>query len=102
MHRRFGKIVVMVDRAPQHTSKLVRKLLAEYNQIKLIYLQKDLPVSKWSKRVLASNKTETSCLYYKIFSDMTDAISKYIRTVRFNLNIDDYIYRKFQSIAINF
>ena len=102
IHKRFGKIIVMVDRASQHTSKLVRKLLAECNEIKLIYLQKNLPISKWSRRVLASSKTKTSYFYYKIFSDMTDAISKYIQTVRFNLNINDYIYRKFQSIAMNF
>ena len=87
MQRHFGKVVAVVDRASPHRAKLVRKLLRENKNIKIIYLPKGSPYLNaveecWhqGKRVLLVSE------YYKTFTDMCSAISTYYRTARFTLD----------------
>ena len=43
MQRRFGKVVVVTDRASPHRAKLVKRLLRENKNIRIIYLPKGSP-----------------------------------------------------------
>ena len=43
MQRHFGKVAVVTDRASPHRAKLVKKLLRENKNIRIIYLQKGSP-----------------------------------------------------------
>ena len=95
MQKHFGNVAVMVDRASPHRAKLVKKLLRENKNIKIIYLPKGSPFLNpveecWhqGKRILLVSE------YYRRVADMQNAISKYYRTARFHLDLLKYIYRK--------
>ena len=68
MQRHFGKVVAVVDRASPHRAKLVRKLLRENKNIKLIYLPKRIAVPQCGRRVLASGKASSARL--RILQDL--------------------------------
>ena len=94
MQRRFGKVAVVTDRASPHRAKLVKGLLRENKNIRIIYLPKGSPylnaVEKcWhrGKRILLVSE------YYRTFADMCNAIITYYRTVRFKLDIVRYASR---------
>ena len=102
MQRHFGKVVAVVDRASPHRAKLVRKLLRENKNIKIIYLPKGSPYLNaveecWhqGKRVLLVSE------YYKTFTDMCSAISTYYRTARFTLDILKFANRKAALFCTN-
>ena len=95
MQRHFGKVAVVMDRASPHRAKLVKKLLRENKNIRVIYLPKGSPYLNateecWhqGKRVLLVSE------YYRTFADMCKAISLYYRTARFKLDILKYANRK--------
>ena len=103
MYRYFGKIVVIVDRATPHRAKLVRDLLRENKEIKIIYLPKGSPYLNaveecWhrAKRALLVSK------HYKTKQDMRHSISEYLRTARHPLDIKKYLARKFELVLMNF
>ena len=94
MQRHFGKVAVVTDRASPHRAKLVKKLLRENKNIRIIYLPKGSPYLNvveecWrqGKRILLVSE------YYKTFADMCNAIITYYRTVRFKLDIVRYASR---------
>ena len=43
LHRKFGKILVYADRAPQHKSKLIQKYLDENSDVMLHWFPKGSP-----------------------------------------------------------
>ena len=96
MHRCFGKIAVITDRARPHSAKLVRKFLRENKDVRMIYLSKDSPYLNameecgyQGKHVLLVSE------YYKTFQDMRRFVSLYYRTVRFNLDLLKFASRKY-------
>ena len=103
MQRHFGKVAVVMDRAPPHRAKLVRKLLQENKNIRIIYLPKGSPYLNaveecWhqGKRILLVSE------YYRTFADMCNAIITYYRTVRFKLDIIRYANRNPALFCKNF
>ena len=103
MHRCFGKIAVITDRASPHRAKLIKDLLKENKEIKIIYLPKGSPYLNaieecWhrAKRALLVSK------HYKTRHDMRHNISEYFRTVRYSLDIKKYLVRKFEYVLTNF
>ena len=103
MHRCFGKIAVITDRASPHRAKLIKDLLKENKEIKIIYLPKGSPYLNaieecWhrAKRALLVSK------HYKTRHDMRRSISEYFRTVRHSLDIKKYLARKFEYVLTNF
>ena len=103
MHRCFGKIAVITDRARSHSAKLVKDLSKENKESKIIYLPKGSPYLNaveecWrrAKRALLVSK------HYKTKQDMRRSISEYFRTVRHSLDIKKYLVRKFEYILTNF
>ena len=70
MQRHFGKVAVVTDRASPHRAKLVKKLLRENKNIRIIYLPKGSPYLNtveecWrqGKQVLLVSE------YYRTFAD---------------------------------
>ena len=94
MQKRFGKVAAVTDRASPHRAKLVKELLRENKNIRIIYLPKGSPYLNaveecWhqGKRILLVSE------YYRTFADMCNAIITYYRTVRFKLDIVRYTSR---------
>ena len=94
MQKRFGKVAAVTDRASPHRAKLVKGLLRENKNIRIIYLPKGSPYLNaveecWhqGKRILLVSE------YYRTFADMCNAIITYYRTVRFKLDIVRYASR---------
>ena len=103
MHWRFGKVAVMVDRASPHRARLVKKLLKDNRDIRIIYLPKGSPYLNaieecWhqAKRVLLVSE------YYLTLSDLWNRVSEYFRTVRYSLDIIQYANRKTPLALTNF
>ena len=102
MQRHSGKVAAIGDRASPHRAKLVRKLLWENKNIRIIYLPKGSPYLNaveecWrrGKQVLLVSE------YYKTFTDMCSAISTYYRTARFTLDILKFANRKAALFCTN-
>ena len=102
MQRHFGKVAVVTDRASPHRAKLVKKLLRENKNIRIIYLPKGSPYLNaveecWrqGKQVLLVSE------YYRTFADMCNAVITYYRTVRFKLDILKFAHRKAAPLCTN-
>ena len=103
MQRHFGKVAVVMDRASPHRARLVKKLLRENKNIRIIYLPKGSPYLNaveecWhqGKRVLLVSE------YYRTFADMCKAITAYYRTTRFKLDILKFAHRNAALYCTNF
>ena len=80
MQRHFGKVAVVTDRASSHRAKLVKRLLRENKNIRIIYFPKGSTYLNaveecWhqGKRILLVSE------YYRTFADMCSAIITYYR-----------------------
>ena len=103
LYRCFEKIVVIVDRASPHCAKLVKDLLRENKEIKIIYLPKGSPYLNaveecWhrTKQALLVSK------HYKTKYDMWHSISEYLGTTQHSLDIKKYLAREFACVLTNF
>lgn len=99
VRRRFGKVVVIADRNSAHTSKETRKFLYASRKanpdedIRILLLPPGCPFLNaveecWNltkKAILASR-------HYKEFNDLRRAAFKYLRAIRFGLDIEKYLY----------
>ena len=102
MQRHSGKVAAVGDRAFPHRAKLVRKLLWENKNIRIIYLPKGSPYLNaveecWrrGKQVLLASE------YYRTFVDMCSAVITYYRTMRFKLDILKFTHRKATPLCRN-
>ena len=103
MQKRFGKVAVIADRAPQHRSRMVRDLLRKNRNVKIIYLPKGSPYLNAVEECWHQGKrTLLVSEYYKTFLDMRQAISLYYRTVRFKLDLLKFVNRKLPIFCRNF
>ncbi len=96
LHRKFGKILVYVDRAPQHRSKLVQKYLDENaDDVLLNWFPKGSPQLNAVEEVWKQGKYNLLVSQYQpSLSNLKNNISKYYRTRRFNLDILKYMQRE--------
>ena len=86
---------MFVDRATPHCSKIIRKYLAENkDKIKLEYLPVGSPEFNAVEECWRQGKYNILSCYYPTFDSLKDAISRYYRTRRFNLDIIKYITRR--------
>ncbi len=95
LRRHFGKIAIIMDRAPQHRSKAFEKFVRENDDVKAIYLPRGCPELNaaeqfWNmlKRTLLNSE------YYPTFEDMVNAIRKYIRTTGYRVLPMGYMKRR--------
>ena len=91
--RKFGKIVMIADRAPQHKAKRVKKLLGWNDNIKLIFLPKGSPYLSAIEECWRQSKREILVAPFVSLPTMIKRISRYFRRRRFGLDILKYLLR---------
>ena len=103
MKRQFGRMAIILDRAPPHRSRALRQRFGRNGDVRFIYLPRGSPYLNvieeyWhqaKRRLLVSE-------YYPAFADMKRAISEYFRTSRLKLDMYVYLDRWPTSILKNF
>lgn len=96
LHRKFGKVLVIADRASPHRSKDVEKFLKENPDVKLAYFPKGSPYLNAAEVPWYRGKRDVSVSeFYPTRDDMNKAISSYFRTTRHHLDVMKYINRKY-------
>ena len=97
-----GRVAAVTDRASPHRAKLVRRLLREGKNTRIIYLPKGSPYPNaveecWrqGKQVLLASEC------HRTFADMCNAIITYHRTMRFKLGILKFAHRKAAPLCAN-
>ena len=98
--RRFKKVAPIPDRASTHRSKLARKIFGRNKNVEFIYLPKASPYLNASEQCWNGGKRDLlNSEYYETFEDMRKAVSTYLRTVRFDLDVHKYLNRKTSKYA---
>ena len=103
LYRCFEKIVIIVDRTSPYCAKLVKDLLRENKEIKIIYLPKgSLYLNTVEEYWHRAKLTLLVSKHYKTKHDMRHSISEYLRTTQHSLDIKKYLARKFTRVLTNF
>ena len=97
LRKKFGKILVYADRAPQHKSKLIQKYLDGNHDVVLDWFPKGSPqfnAVEEEEEVRKQGKYDLSVSQYRpSLNNLKSRISKYYGTARFNLDIIKYMQR---------
>jgi transposase len=94
VQKRFGKIVIFVDRARPHCSKITRQYLAQNTDtVRLEYFPVGSPEFNAVEECWRQGKYNILSTYYAMLDDLKYNICCYYRTTRFNLDIVKYLLR---------
>lgn len=95
LKKRFGKVMLFTDMAPQHRSRKVKEYLEENTpNFRTVYLSKGSPQFNAVEECWRQGKYDLLVsTYYRSFTDLKSTIAKYYRTRRFNLDIVKYLLR---------
>ena len=95
VQKRFvDKIVIFVDRAKPHCSKITKRFLDSNNDtIRLEYFPVGSPEFNAVEECWRLGKYNILSTYYPMFGFLKDTISQYYRTTRFKLDIVKYLMR---------
>jgi transposase len=94
VQKRFGKIVIFVDRATPHCSKITGQYLAQNKDtVRLEYFPVGSPEFNAVEECWRQGKYSILSTYYAMFDDLKYNICSYYRTTRFNLDIVKYLLR---------
>ncbi|MER5176183.1 MAG: transposase [Candidatus Nitrosocosmicus sp.] len=102
IHTKFPKCYLFMDKtSPHYKSKKVRKYFEENKDTLIpVYLPTESPEFMVMEEVWNIAKRDLFVLkYYSSFADFNNKISIYFRTKRFNLNMRNYCYEKFDNIC---
>jgi transposase len=102
LKRKFHKLILFLDRAPQHCrSKRVKAYLERNNNLMIVeYLPKGSPDLSAVEECWRQGKDDLLVSkYYPRFASLKDAITNYYRTKRFNLNILKYLMRESTNLC---
>ena len=103
LHWKYGKIVLMLDRASVHKSKKVKEYLAKNSDVKLIWLPKGSPYLNMIEQCWKISKYALLVSeYYAMFAIMNKAVSEYFRVTKFKLDVANYIFRNPAKMFTNF
>ena len=92
--RKFGKIFVIVDKAPQHKANDVKKYLRKNKDVKLAYLLRGSPHLSMIEEVWRQCKhVNVESEFYESIHEMRHTVMEYFRTHKFNLNMYQYFAR---------
>ena len=96
LRQRFGKVAIMLDRAPAHRSNNTKEFIKKQNgTIKLLYIPKGSPYLSVVEEYWHMAKHDLLVSeYYRTFDDMRDVISTYFRTHRFGFDVMMFLMRK--------
>jgi transposase len=94
VRKKFKKFVMFVDRATQHSSKMVKKYLQRNkDRMRIEYLPVGSPEFNAVEECWRQGKNNILSNYYSSFSQLKQIISQYYRTRRFNQDIKKYLMR---------
>ena len=96
MQKKFGKLILFIDRARQHhRSIMVREYIKQNKDVlKVIYFPKSSSEFNAIEECWIQGKYNLLVSkYYPKFVNLTNAISNYYRTRRFKLDILKYLFR---------
>ena len=92
--RKFGKIVMIADRASQHRAKVVTKFLNKNkHRVKLIFLPRGSPYLNPAEECWRQSKHDILVKPFVSLQNMIKDITKYYKIKRFNLDIMSYLLR---------
>ena len=93
--RRFKRVALILDGASTHRSRLTRETFGGNKNVEFIYLPTASPYLNASEQCWNRGKRDLmNSEYYETFDDMRKAVSTYLRTIRFGLDIHRYLNRK--------
>lgn len=94
LHKKFGKILIFADRASQHRSKIVQKYVEKNDDVILDWFPKGSPQFNAVEECWRQGKHDLLVSqYWPSLNNLKDAVAKYYRTKRFNLDICKYMQR---------
>src|SRR2546423_2030749 len=101
LKRKFHRLILFLDRAPQHCrSKRVKAYLERNNNLMTVeYLPKGSPELSAVEECWRQGKDDLVSKYYPRCTNLKDAITNYYRTKRFNLNILKYLMRESTNLC---
>jgi hypothetical protein len=92
--KKFKKFIIFADRATQHRSQVVKEYLQRnLDTIRIEYFPVGLPLLNAVEECWRQGKCNILPRYYSGFSHLTQTISNFYRTRRFNLDIKKYLFR---------
>ena len=92
--KKFGKIFVIVDRAPQSKANDVKKYLCKNKDVKLAYLPRGSPHLSMIEEIWRQCKHENiESEFFESIHEMRYMVMEYFRTYKFNLNMYQYFAR---------
>jgi transposase len=92
--KRFGEIILFVDRATPHCSKITRQYLGQNKDtIRLEYFPVGSPEFNAVEECWIQGKYNILSTYYPMFANLKYNICCYYTTTRFNLDIVKYLMR---------
>jgi len=100
LRRHFGKVLVVMDGAPQHRTRDVRRFLADHpDTVRAMYLPAGTPELSAVEEYWHQAKRDVLVSeYYATFGEMRRTLSEYLRTSGPKLDILKYIGR--QSLVL--
>jgi transposase len=102
LKRKFHKLILFLDRAPQHCRSRRVKAYIERNSDTMIveYLPKGSPELSAVEQCWRQGKDDLLVSkYYPRFTNLKTAITNYYRTKRFDLNITKYLMRESTNLC---
>jgi len=92
--KKFRKFIMIVDRATQHRSRMVKEYLQRnLETIRAEYFPVGSPGFNAVEECWRQGKCNILSNYYSSFSHLKESISQYYRTRRFNLDMKKYLLR---------
>jgi hypothetical protein len=92
--KKFKKFVMIVDRATQHRSRMVKEYLQRnLEAIRIEYFPVGLPLLNAVEECWRQGKCNILPRCYSGFSHLKQTIPNFYRTRRFNLDIKKYLFR---------
>lgn len=94
VRKKFKKFIMIVDRATQHRSRMVKEYLQRnLETIRMEYFPVGLPLLNAVEECWRQGKCNILSRYCSGFSRLKQTISNFYRTRRFNLDIKKYLFR---------
>ena len=91
--RKFGKICLIVDNAPQHHAKMILRLVDEIDGLTLKFLPTATPESSAIEIYRRDLKRKVLNVSHINLSMLRKAITRYIRHTKPNLDVEKILYR---------
>lgn len=93
VRRKWGKVLLLADNAPQHKARRVKECLEDHPEIRIMYLPVATPrlnvVEEWRHQAKYGLPVSR---YYKRMEDLTRVISEYFRTCSLNLDLYNHLW----------